>query len=286
MPLEFPAEFPGDVPGSVEILELEPPLAEPGVAMERLRETAERFGLTGEGRDYTLSDDWTTYQEPPYELGLHTRSGAILFRHLEKYLASVGRPFDLSDEEAESIATEFVDRIGLFSMDTVRLYRVTHLLSEASRADGRERVERKALDAGVVFRRLVSGIQAVGSGGIMMVNVDPEGEVVGLRNVWRAVAGVAGEVPIRPPEEAYERMETIAADARGDVIVTKAEFGYYERGELDPQKFLQPAYVLMYVLRDEEVSAKKIEVVPAGFEVFEQLEVDKRFALGKQPPRE
>lgn len=286
MALEFQVELPGDVPGSVQILELEPPIAEPEVAMERIRETAGRFGLTGEGRDYSLSDDWTTYQEPPFELGLHTRSGAISFRNRDKYLRPAERPFGLSDQEAETLAREFVERAGLFPMETVSLYRVTHLQSEASRVDGAERVERRLLDAGVVFRRLVNGIPAVGAGGTMMVNVDPDGEIVGLRSVWRVAARVAGEVPIRPREEAYERMEGIAADARGDVIVTKAEFGYYERGELDPQRFLQPAYVLLYVLRDEEVSAKKITVVPAGLEIFEQLEVDKRFALGPQPPRE
>lgn len=286
MTLEFRAELLRDLPAELEVLELVPPPTEPGLAMELLREAAECFGLSGEWRDYSLSDDWTTYYEPPYEVGLHTRSGAIFFRHRDKYLAPSELSFDLSNEEAERLATEFVERTELFPMESVRLYRVTHLQSEASRFDGKERAERTLLDAGVVFRRLVNGIPAVGAGGIMMVNVDPHGEIVGLRNVWRVVAGPAGEVTIRPPEEAYERMEKIAADARGDVIVTKAEFGYYERGELDPQKFLQPAYVLLYVLRDEEVSAKKIEVVPAGFEVFEQLEVDKRFALGEQHPRE
>ncbi len=54
----------------------------------------------------------------------------------------------------------------------------------------------------------------------------------------------------------------------------------------DVQRVLQPAYVMIYVVRDEEVSFKSAEVVAAGERVFEPFRGEKRFPATAQPTRE
>jgi hypothetical protein len=72
---------------------------------------------------------------------------------------------------------------------------------------------------------------------------------------------------------------------RGDVTVTKALFGYFEQGVHDRQEFLQPAYCLVYVVRDGEVAFKSAEVTAAARRSFEPLMGARRFPAPAQPPR-
>ena len=141
------------------------------------------------------------------------------------------------------------------------------------------------LDAGVVFGRSIEGVPVDGPGGFAMINVDGEGEVAGFRSVWRPTAERAEEVKILDAGRAHEAMEGIAKQVRGDVTVTKASFGYFELGIHDRQRFLQPAYIMVYVVQDGEVAYKSAEVVAASESVFEPFQVEKRFPAGRQPTR-
>src|SRR5262249_32656077 len=152
----------------------------------------------------------------------------------------------------------------------------THLRTAGGSAGGGE-LQEQVLDAGVVFRRTLEGAPIDGPGGFAMIHVDSEGEVAGFRIVWRPVAEAAGEVGIRPPDEAYGAIEAIAKRVHGDLRVTKASFGYFEHGISDRQRFLQPAYSMVYVVQDEEVAFKSAHVVAAGDRVFEPLMGEKRF---------
>ena len=67
-------------------------------------------------------------------------------------------------------------------------------------------------------------------------------------------------------------MEAVAGRMHGDVTVTKATFGYFEQGVMDRQEYLQPAYALVYVVRNEEVMHKSAMVVPASEKLFELFE--------------
>ena len=71
--------------------------------------------------------------------------------------------------------------------------------------------------------------------------------------------------------------EKDAAKWMGDVTVVKAEFGYFEQGDLDPQSVIEPAYALIYVIRAGEVARKGIYVAPAGEKTFAPLMGKKRF---------
>jgi hypothetical protein len=118
-----------------------------------------------------------------------------------------------------------------------------------------------------------------------MINVDPEGEVVGLRSVWRPTLQREGKVKIIPVSQAVEAFEKLVSGVKGELTVTTANFGYFEQGEVDRQTYLEPAYVFIYVVQNGEVAHKSIEVIAAGHQTFARLKGKKRFDAGVQKKR-
>lgn len=285
MGLNFEAKFPEDIPRSLPVYELERPEPFPASAA-RLSKVAQQLGLPGRGTEVCFSDDWTMHHEGPWEMALHSRSGGLVLRHRDRYgLQHEERAFEMSDEEAESVARRFLEEAGLMPREEGRMLRVTHLQTQGGDRGGKELQKPVLLDAGVLYGRSLRDVAVEGPGGKAMVNVDPEGEVAGLRMVWRPAADVLAEVEIRPADQAYAAMEDIAGKVRGDVVVTGATFGYFEQGMDDTQSYLQPAYAMIYVVRDEEVSFKSAEVLAAAEKVFEPLRGEKRFPAVPQPGR-
>jgi hypothetical protein len=282
MALEYSEKIPEQVPGSLPVYRLVEPDPYPA-SSAALAKVAGRIGLEGRAHETRTSDEWTMHHEGPFELGHHRESGAVVGRHRERYLRHDERAFELKDEESQSIAERFLERSELIPGDS-RLLRVTHLRTAGRALDGGE-VQEHALDAGVVFGRTLERTPVDGPGGFAMVHIDPEGEVSGFRVVWRPVAETIGEVGIRPPDEASRALEGLAKRVKGDVRVTKSTFGYFEQGISERQRFLQPAYAMVYVIQDEEVAIKSAYVVPAGEKVFEPLMGEKRFPIPPQPPR-
>ncbi len=283
MTLEFSEKLPEQVPESLPIYSLAEPEPYPASAAT-LAKVARQIGLRGRAHETCTSDEWTMHQEGLFELGIHRESGAVVGRHRERYFRHDERPFELKDDEARGIADGFLERSELVSARESRLVRVTHLRTAGRALEGGE-VQEQVLDAGVVFGRMMGETPVDGPGGFAMVHIDPEGEISGFRIVWRPVAEEIGDVRIRPPDEAFSGMESLAKRARGDVRVTKATFGYFEQGISDRQRFLQPAYAMVYVIQDEEVAIKSAQVVPAGEKVLEPVMGEKRFPIAPQSPR-
>ena len=82
---------------------------------------------------------------------------------------------------------------------------------------------------------------------------------------------------ILPAERVVAAFEKEAAKWKGDITVVKAEFGYFEQGDLEAQSVIEPAYALVYVIRAGEVACKSIYVAPAGEKTFAPLMGKKRF---------
>jgi len=283
MALEFEQRFPEDLPSSLPVYRLQQAPAFPA-ATETLARFARQVGLEGRAQETSFADDWTTHQEGPYDLSIHGRSGAVTYRHREKYQKQGERPFDPGSHDAEAIAGRFLDTTGMIPSDEARMLQVTHLRTAGGNQED-ERGEETLLDAGVVYGRFVRETPVHGPGGLAMVNIDPDAEVVGFRTVWRPLGQAMEDAEIRPPDNAYRALERIAERVRGDVTVTKATFGYFEQGILDRQEFLQPAYCLVYVVRDGEVAYKSAEVTAAAGRAIEPLLGAKRFPTPPQPPR-
>ena len=286
MGLEFRVSFAKDIPPSLPVFRLQQAGGFP-TAGAMLGKVAQQMGLTGRPGEVCISDDWTTHREGLYEISLHHRSGGITYVQKERYAQHGEKPFGLSDREAEAVAERFLERAGLAARDERRLAGVTHLRTAGAAMDGEQRrqISEVLLDAGVVYRRTVKQVGVDGPGGLATINIDPEGEVSGFRIIWRAVAEMIDEVKVLPPDHAFAAMKETAAKVRGDVEVIKATFGYFEQGMADAQEYLQPAYAMVYVVRDREVAYKSAEVVPAGERTFEPLHGEKRFPAAVRAAR-
>lgn len=245
---------------------------------------SQRFGLSGKMREFITSEDWTSYHEGRFRVSVHRNSGALRYINRDKYAMEPESDFKLSPKETERIAQEFLGRTKLYPAQQSRLHKITHLRSAVSDTKGKERTER-LIDAGVIYRRLVDETPVDGPGGYAMVNVDPEGEVAGLRSVWRQTLQSEAKVKIIPVSQALEAFEKLVSKVEGELTVTTANFGYFEQGEVDRQSYLEPAYVFIYVVQNGEVAHKSVEVIAAGQQTFAKLKGKKRFDAGEQKKR-
>ena len=280
MSIQFKAELPSKVPVGLYVYRLAPPQVSP----RAVARAAQRLGLTGKAPDFSLSEDWITYFEDRYRMSVHRESGAMRYRHRDKYGIETDQAFGLTPREATRIALAFLKRTAVVPLKDALFHRVTHLRSGTGDVQTGRR-EEKLLDAGVIYRRTVDGIEVNGPGGYAMVNVAPDKEVVGLTSVWRPTAKRLAKVKLIPPDRALAAMRGLAKRLYGDTTVTKASLGYFELGELDRQVYLQPAYCFVYEVRNGDVAHKSIEVIPAGEKTFARLMGDKRFPTDPQPRR-
>lgn len=274
MALKFQQELPREIPSSLPVYQLQRPTA----TRAELTELAKRIVRSEDGeQEFKDAGNWIAYRNGLHEFEVNKRSGALAFRHLEKYGVELeNTPFVLRDQEAVRIATGLAEQARLVPMKEARMERVTHLHAASARMDDGGKPEEKILDAGVLFRRIINDVPVTGPGGALIVNIGPEGEVVGARRIWRPLGKQAGKVKIRPAEFAIQRLERLARGIEGDVAITKAEFGYFEQGPLDGQTTLQPAYAFVYEVAGD-YTYKSAEVIPAGEKSFGALKGKKRF---------
>lgn len=280
MTITFEAKLPRKLPEALNVYALN----KPKISNASLVELARNFGLTGAGKDFISSSDSLGYMEGRWALEVNRVSGAISHTHLDRYGIETDQAFELSDDRADGIARRFLDRSTLFPKDARQMRRVTHL--RGASADLKDRkVTEKLLDAGVIYGRVIDGQPVDGPGGLCMVHIDPASEVVGVRSIWRPLGKRLGKVKIKPPEEAMDGLRKRAEKFRGDTIVVKASFGYFELGPIDNQTSIEPVYAFVYVVRDGEVAMKSAYVAHAGDKTFGTLLGKRRFDGGTQKSR-
>jgi hypothetical protein len=280
MNIKYEAKLPNEVPSLISVYKLAPPRS----TRSHLTAISRRFGLTGKRREFITSEDWNSYNEGRFRVSVHRNSGALRYINLDKYGIETEKEFKLSKKDSDQIAQKFLRSAKMLPEKQSSLLKITHLRSGSADIKSNDQTER-LLDAGVIYRRLVDDIPVDGPGGYAMVNIDPEGEVVGLRSVWRETAGREAKVKIVPPAKAQEYFEKSLSNLIGEVTVTTANFGYFEQNEMDRQKYLEPAYIFIYVVQNGDISHKSVEVIPAGQQTFAQLKGKKRFGRGEQKPR-
>ena len=280
MAIKYSAKLPTQVPSSLNVYKL----ASPQSTTSNVAALSQSFGLTGKMRDFISSEDWTSYSEGRYRISVHRTSGALRYINRDKYGIEPEKDFKLSKNTVDKIAQAFLRGTRIYPEKQITLHKVTHLRSVVSDLKGKAKVE-KVIDAGVIYRRLVDGIQVEGPGGYTMVNIDPDSEVVGMRSVWRPTTDRVAKVKIVQPDQAKEKFERLVSKVIGDVTVTSATFGYFEQSEMDRQSYLEPAYVFIYAVQNGAVAHKSIEVIPAGLETFAKLKGNKRFDSGNNKKR-
>lgn len=280
MAIKYEAELPGNVPPSAAAYEV--PAVK--VAAASVRATAKALGLTGAGGDVVTTTDLLGYNEGRHRLEVHKASGAVAYYHRDKYGRDPKQDFTLSDRRADAIARKFIERSKLVPAAAAQLAAVTHMHSAVGDLKARQ-VKERIVDAGVVYRRTINGVPVDGPGGFVLVSVDPEGEVIAARRIWRPVGKQVGKVKLRRPEAARQAFEKHVSRLRGDVTVIRAGFGYFELGALDRQRVIEPAYSFVYEVRAKELAFKSAFVLHAGDKQFGQLMGKKRFPAEPQRAR-
>jgi hypothetical protein len=281
MAVTYHARFPRTLPDAVTVYELPKPVVNNSV----LTTLARNIGFTGASRTFSMDPESLGYQEGRHYFQIRRRSGAISMRHDDKYGIQTERAFDIPDRRCDSIARKFLQSAKLFPLASAKLARVTHLHgAEANRKE--RKITDVLIDAGVVYRRLVDEVPVIGPGGLAMVNIGPGADVTGLTCLWRTTGKRVGKVKILSSDRAIEAFEKVAGRFKGDTTVIKAEFGYFEQGPLERQSVIEPAYALVYVVRNGEVAHKSVFVINAGERAYSKLMGKKRFAKDQQKPRE
>jgi hypothetical protein len=267
--IQIPASRRRSIPGSLPVFSLRPP----AVSGAALLQAARALGAPApsRGAETILGESWMTFQDGPFVVALHRRSGALTYRD-RRWTVTPETRFDLDDRRSVAIARAFVHKARLLPDAGARLVvaGVTHLRMRGGPPGGEPGPE-TLLDAGVVFRRQLEGVPVIGPGGLVMVNLSGDGAVVGADRVWRALGRRTGRADVVDLERAIARLRSIYArkDLLGAARVTRIEFGYFEAGVHDTQAFLEPAYAFMIEVERPAVDdapalrSKTVEVIPA-----------------------
>jgi hypothetical protein len=274
MALAFAQELPAAWPETMPVLALSPPAPFPA-SLAQLAELGAAVGLTRACGPValTLREPWTSYRIGDRELAVHTHSGAIRLRQL----GSPERPpFELTKRDATRVATALCAQLGI-GKEELQVSSITHLCVAGRTVDGQD-LGTRVLDAEVTFRRALDGIPTVGPGGTTSVRVAGDRSAVRFDRIARPVQSAVAPVRIQPPDKLRRAFKRFANTKRGDVVVTSAGLGYFELGINDRQSFLQPAYVLVYEVRDGDVGYRSAYVDHAGDRVFERLAAPRRFS--------
>jgi len=268
--LEFTAKIATRVPDRLPVFAMKRPVANRRVLIE----LAASLGLPpfSKGSELTSRDAWLSLQDGPYVLAMNSRSGAFKFLDRRAWNVTADTRFAYKDEEAVDIARDAVRRARLVAewRSKLTLGGVTHLRMQGGPPGGKLQPE-TLLDAGVVFRRQIEGVPVTGPGGILAVNISPQGSVVGVTRLWRELGRQVGRVKVVRAQEALARVRAayLRRDMIGEVRVTRAEFGYFEAGPALAQGFIEPCYA--FIIESVGPSGanraglrmKTVEVVPA-----------------------
>jgi regulatory protein YycI of two-component signal transduction system YycFG len=100
----------------------------------------------------------------------------------------------------------------------------------------------------VCFQRIVNGMTVDGPGGKIVVYLDHENNPTAINQTWRNLGTIQRKVDLRPPELAIDELKKIYSNGDGFLEVHTIRLGYFEVGPNEQQKYLQPAYVLLFKL--------------------------------------
>jgi hypothetical protein len=280
MAVKYNAQLPQSLPASVNVYQLQTP----NVTNAEILKRSKGFGLTGRGKDFISGADSLAYREGRFHLEVHVKSGAIHYRHLDKYGRVPDKKFDLPDRRVATVARKFLETANLFPIASAKQRAITYMRSGDADISGKE-IREQIIDAGVVYGRVVDDLPVDGPGGFALVSVDPDAEVIGMRSIWRGLGKRQGKVKIKSPDDFIKQFERQAATFKGDTTVTKAGFSYFEHGPHDQQTVLEPAFWVVYTVHYNDVAHKSAFVLHAGDKTFAQLIGKKRFPVTDQKRR-
>ncbi|MGR0221539.1 hypothetical protein [Agromyces sp. ZXT2-6] len=212
--------------------------------------------------EWNREQDWLIAGDQRVRVAMNARSGGIRYS-LRALADEQGQNITSSVGRLEEIARDFLVRLGRPAGPTT-MERVTHLHAQTSSPVG-QLSEVATLDAGLIFRRTIDGIPAIGPGGRAMVRIGTDDVVVGGREVWRPIVRSGPPVDLVRPDTAVDmlqrRLEARGLD--GEARVRSALFGYEERGIGERQQRLEPSYAFLIEFYGDNVDYRTAEVISA-----------------------
>lgn len=276
--LKFVKTLPREVPPELMVYSTERPRASRGAVSEMVRKL--KLPDIPYSPELRYVDNWTIARHGAHTVALNSRSGAMRFRDEIRHGRELDVPFGIDEQRVIDIAREFVDRTELLKLPArdLKVGKITHLRIQGASIEG-EVAPEQILDAGVIFTREIDGVSVVGLGGYMMANVAPDESVVAAVKIWRHRDEKFGMVKVLEPEYAVERLQErlSARGLEGAVEVLKADFCYFEAGDNQTQRYLEPTYAFVFETRVGEFLYKSVEVIPATRQPKQRWVFKKRF---------
>jgi hypothetical protein len=219
---------------------------------DRLRELAARVigdkqpGLVANLR---LEESDDTYyvgsKEGPY-MEMAKESGSIWYADLSKLYNEeyvIEQPLDRA--EAQALAEVFLRDNGLLPQELGRWDLEVSLIDVATSTtalyDLRTQTTTNMTNSlDVLFSYSLDGLPVGGPGAKARVSFGNDYEIIGFHSVWRPLTK-AESYPAIPIGEALARLEE---DLAGKTVDLRVRIEYWGESEVEPQRFLQPYYVI------------------------------------------
>lgn len=183
-------------------------------------------------------------------LMVYEASGAIWYAIPSKMHPVVtSQPNLPSEEEAKSIATEFLYSRGLIQeSEAAKINKVVADQQVTAKKGSNEIISKYNITLQVQFARQINNMPIIGPGNKLKVFIGEGGEAVGLYKVWRNFEPYK-YVKIKTPERAYKDLVTgndtmYNTRAGGDkVVIREVYLAYWMKSADSEQKYILPVYV-------------------------------------------
>jgi len=240
------------------------------VTEDRVREIAERFGLSGESiavsevtGEFLLVD---VSKEPEEQVSVYAHSGGVAYHILDKeFPTEVTKQPDLpTDAEAEKIALAFLEKTGMKSPDARAMKTEVNQKQEVWKSGGSEPEVSYDITKAVRFGRSLDGLPVYGDEFAAILG--DGGEVVGLVKTWREVAP-DGNVSLRSPEEVYEDLRAArtvrphTGQEYDQITIEHIAIGYWMEPRGFVQDLVRPVYAFSGTALRDGVEEPYVEYV-------------------------
>jgi hypothetical protein len=215
-------------------------------------------------------------------------SGYMEFRNLERTYA--GKTEITSLREAKAVVREFAAKHTLWTLDSDQQLQAEAIRFVKSHSSAREGAVADIItnNSIVVYKRLTGEIPWVGPGSKISAIIEGK-DVVGFNRYWRQV--IPGPFQVMPLVRVEVAVEAMVNDLSsrldgvpiepGDILLERADFGYYAAGKRKLQRFLQPVYVFIYRTPNAFTTAGYVDVRLAHEKQLEPLGRDPMESIGQ-----
>lgn len=258
---------------------------EPEVTEESGRKIANAFGIPEEvSKQRTViekNEFGYVFRNFQQYLSIDSSSGAIEYRNFDTFNKDLGKAIDFSDDDAVEIAKKKIRKLEFISLRDCHLLKIKHLTMGNTDLATKTTTSR-IVNVSVIFQRIVDKIPVEGPGGKLAVVLDANSKMCGLHRVWRDISPEES-IEVKPDElqpigfakDDLDRKFKKFKDLQIEVF--DQNFAYWEMGEHESQKYLQPTVVtkLDFVGPGGITFRKSVHVVPAAKNPMPGMEFNK-----------